>query len=454
MPDTIIKVQNLSKIYKLYDQHIDRLKEVIHPFKKKYHHAFYALKNVDFEVKKGEILGIVGRNGAGKSTLLKIITGVLTASEGQCIAKGRISALLELGIGFNQELTGIENIYLNGIINGYTREETDARLDEILAFAEIGEFIKQPLKTYSNGMKARLGFAVAVNIEPEILILDEVLSVGDDLFKRKCYAKMQQLFESGCTVLYVSHSVSSINQICTRAIFIDNGELLLDGPALMVTRYYHKHLYASPATRDEIRQEIVEYNKEEKKKEKFERQEKVKENKPPGKPTGKPDAFFIEGLQPKTTFEHNDYNVEISNPRLETLHGKKVNALVMNETYMFSFNVSFDLELNDVRFSMLIQNEKGLSLAGVVLPETDNGDETLTVRNGDTYCVQNRFKCSLLPGMYYLSVSVFYTNEDLEKVPVSRINDIVAFKVQEEKGRNSWGVLLLDHEGDAVLSED
>lgn len=463
MSETAISVQNLSKIYKLYDHHIDRLKEAVHPLKKQYHHKFYALKDIGFEVKKGEILGIVGRNGAGKSTLLKIITGVLTPSGGKCVVNGRISALLELGTGFNPDLTGLENIYFNGTIMGYSREEMDGKVDAILDFAEIGDFIKQPMKTYSSGMKARLGFAVAINIDPEILILDEVLSVGDDLFKRKCYAKMQQLFESGCTVLYVSHSVGSVNQICTRAIFLDDGGLILDGPTLLVTRYYHKFLYASPSSRREIKQEIITFNKQEKKKEEFERQGKVNENYqtgpelnsngPEGTPPVKPNAYFIEGFEPKTTFEHNDYNIEISNARIETPQGKEVNALVMNETYVFSYKVYFDLELKDVRFSMLIQNEKGLSLAGVVLSKENNG-EGLTVKDGDTYFVRSRFKCSMLPGTYYISVAVSSINEDMEKIPVSRINDIAVFKVQEEKDLASWGVLLLDHTGDIVKSEE
>ena len=176
--NTAIKVSHLTKIYKLYDKPIDRLKESLHPLKKKYHKDFYALSDINFEIKKGETVGIIGKNGAGKSTLLKIITGVLTPSSGHVHVNGRIASLLELGAGFNPEYTGIENIYLQGTLMGYNHEEMEAKIDDILAFADIGDFIHQPVKMYSSGMFARLAFAVAINVDPDILIVDEVLSVG------------------------------------------------------------------------------------------------------------------------------------------------------------------------------------------------------------------------------------------------------------------------------------
>ena len=208
--NTAIKVQNLTKTYKLYDKPIDRLKESLHPLKKKYHKEFYALNNVSFEIKKGETVGIIGKNGSGKSTLLKIITGVLTPTAGRVAIHGKISAILELGAGFNPEMTGLENIYLNTSINGMNKAQTDKKIDEIVAFAELGEFIHQPIKTYSSGMKARLAFAVSINVEPDILIVDEALSVGDSAFQRKCFAKMEEIRAKGATILFVSHSEGSI----------------------------------------------------------------------------------------------------------------------------------------------------------------------------------------------------------------------------------------------------
>ncbi len=236
--DIAIKVENISKIYKLYDSPIDRMKEALHWRGKKYHKDFYALNDVSFEIKKGETVGIIGKNGSGKSTLLKIITGVLTPTSGKVTVHGRISALLELGAGFNPEYTGIENVYFQGNLMGYTREQMDARVDEILAFADIGDFIHQPVKMYSSGMFARLAFAVAINVEPDILIVDEALSVGDMVFQAKCSAKMRSMVENGVTILFVSHSLAQVKQICNNAIYLCVGSIVDYGDVLRVCDKY------------------------------------------------------------------------------------------------------------------------------------------------------------------------------------------------------------------------
>ena len=233
-----IKVENLTKIYKLYEDPIDRMKESLHWRGKKYHKDFYALNDLNFEIKKGETVGIIGKNGSGKSTLLKIITGVLSPTAGKVIVNGRVSALLELGAGFNPEYTGIENIYFQGNLMGYEQEEIDSKLKEILEFADIGDFINQPVKMYSSGMFARLAFAVAINVEPDILIVDEALSVGDAKFQNKCLTKIKTLQDSGVTVLFVSHSTSQINSICSSAIWVSSGNLVAEGSAQDVTSLY------------------------------------------------------------------------------------------------------------------------------------------------------------------------------------------------------------------------
>jgi lipopolysaccharide transport system ATP-binding protein len=222
-----IKVKNLTKIYHLYNNPQDRLKEALHPFKKIYHHDFYAMNDVSFEIKKGETVGIIGKNGAGKSTLLKMITGVLTPTSGSVEVNGKIASLLELGAGFNPEMSGIENIYLNGTLMGFTKEEMHTKIDSILEFADIGEFIHQPVKMYSSGMFARLAFSVAINIDPEILIVDEVLSVGDINFQAKSIAKMKSLIkDKNTTVLFVSHDTGAVKSICENALYIDKGKLI------------------------------------------------------------------------------------------------------------------------------------------------------------------------------------------------------------------------------------
>ena len=198
-----ISAQNLTKIYKLYDRSIDRLRESLHPFRRSYHNDFYALKDVSFEINKWETFGIIGKNGSGKSTLLKIIAGVLTPSGGNLEVRGKVSAVLELGIGFNPDMTGLENIYFSGTIMGYSRKEMDAKLDDILSFADIGDFINQPMKTYSSGMFVRLAFAVAMKVDPEILVVDEALAVGDMFFQSKCMLMMKRMIDSGMTMARV-----------------------------------------------------------------------------------------------------------------------------------------------------------------------------------------------------------------------------------------------------------
>lgn len=233
-----IRVENVSKMYKLYDKPSDRLKEALGFTKKVRYKEYYALKDLSFDVKRGETVGIIGTNGAGKSTILKIITGVLSQTDGEVEINGRISALLELGAGFNQEYNGIENIYLNGTMMGFTREEIDAKMDSILEFADIGDFVQQPVKTYSSGMFVRLAFAVAINIEPEILIVDEALSVGDVFFQAKCYQKFEEFKREGKTILFVSHDLGSISKYCDRVILLNKGRKVSEGtPKEMIDLY-------------------------------------------------------------------------------------------------------------------------------------------------------------------------------------------------------------------------
>ena len=240
--NTVIKVDNVTKMYKLYDNPKDRLKEALIPTKKKRYKEHYALNGVSFDVKKGETVGIIGTNGSGKSTILKIITGVLNPTSGKVEIEGRISALLELGAGFNSEYTGIENVYLNGTMSGFSKEEIDERLDDILSFADIGDFVYQPVKTYSSGMLVRLAFAVSINIDPEILIVDEALSVGDVFFQAKCFRKFEDFKKQGKTILFVSHDLSSVQKYCDRVVLLNKGNKLAEGSARDMINLYKKVL--------------------------------------------------------------------------------------------------------------------------------------------------------------------------------------------------------------------
>jgi lipopolysaccharide transport system ATP-binding protein len=240
----MFEVKNLGKCYQIYEKPHHRLMQMLlGRVGKSFYREFWALRDISFSVPKGQIIGILGKNGAGKSTLLQIICGTLAPSNGEVHVRGRVAALLELGSGFNPEFTGIENIYMNAQILGLTREQTDAKLNDILAFADIGDFVHQPVKTYSSGMFARLAFAVVIHVEPDILIVDEALSVGDAWFQHKSMARMRQLMESGCTVLFVSHSIDAVRALCDTAIWLEQGQVKMQGNVTEVTNAYMNEVF-------------------------------------------------------------------------------------------------------------------------------------------------------------------------------------------------------------------
>lgn len=269
MNHAVIDLKSINKMYKLYNKPVDRLKEAI-GIKKKYYKEYYALKNISLEIFKGETIGIIGTNGSGKSTLLKIITGILSPTSGEVEVSGKISALLELGAGFNPEYTGIENIYLNGTMMGYSKKEIEGKVEKIIEFADIGEFIYQPVKTYSSGMFVRLAFAVAINVDPDILIVDEALSVGDAAFSLKCMDKMREFIETNKTVIFVTHDMQTIKNFCSRAIWIDKGSMIMDGEVSLVVDKYTQFLFEGnikpeiqvekPTVQDEVKSQIMSLN--------------------------------------------------------------------------------------------------------------------------------------------------------------------------------------------------
>lgn len=239
---SIIELSHIDKTYRLYDKPMDRVREALSPARRVYHKAFHALSDVTVEVAKGETLGIIGQNGSGKSTLLKIITGIITPTSGTARVDGRVSALLELGAGFNMEFTGIENIYLNGTILGYTEAEMDEKMQSILDYAGIGDYVYQPVKTYSSGMFVRLAFAVAIHVDPDILIVDEALAVGDLSFQLKCMDTFTQFRERGITILFVSHDLNTIRRFCTRCIWLKDGHVEMEGDTDAVAARYDGYL--------------------------------------------------------------------------------------------------------------------------------------------------------------------------------------------------------------------
>ncbi len=439
--DIVISTSNLCKVYKLYLSPQDRLKEALHPRRKKYHKDFFALKDLNLEIRRGEVIGIVGKNGSGKSTLLKILSRVLTPNSGEFMVKGKVSSLLELGSGFNPELTGMENIFFYGTILGFSEEKIKGKLQEILDFADIGDFVYQPLKTYSSGMKARLAFSVAVNVDPDILILDEVLAVGDELFRRKCYARMEKFFQGGKTILYVSHDLSSINQFCSRAIMLDRGQLIIEGPPKLITNQYQKYLFSEPGKKDAVMREITamnndisikravydEINSLEKKQDQIRqsydephKRQKSNTTKPKQKP------FFIPGLIPKSRVEYRNQDVDIADVQITTLEGEDVNVLVSGQEYVFQYKVKFNIQAENVGFGMMIKTESGSNLSGSSSRKFDQIIKNVT--KNQTIRVQWKFQCNLLSGTYYVNAGIT-TIKGTEGVFLNRIVDAMAFRV-------------------------
>ena len=383
MSDGVIQVINVSKMYKLYDRHMDRLKEALGLSRKKCYTEHYALNHINFEVNKGETVGIIGTNGSGKSTILKIITGVLNPTEGEIKVNGRISALLELGAGFNMEYTGIENIYLNGTMIGFSKEEIDAKLDDILAFADIGEFVNQPVKTYSSGMFVRLAFAVAINIEPEILIVDEALSVGDVFFQAKCYHKFEEFKEAGKTILFVSHDLSSVSKYCDRVVLLNKGEKLAEGTPKEMIDLYKKLLVNHMDEADISETEAVEHE---------------------AAPQPIEDTrLWKEALSVNPdTVEYGNGNASIVDFAILDANGNISGNIEKDTDFAVKMKVRFATDIQDPIFAFTIKDLRGTEITG-----TNSMFENKYVQpqhEGDERIITFKQKMSLQGGRYLLSL--------------------------------------------------
>ena len=430
-----IRAEHLSKVYKLYDRSIDRLKESLHPFRRIYHHDFHALKDVSFEIKRGETFGIIGKNGSGKSTLLKIIAGVLTPSGGHLEVKGKVSALLELGIGFNPEMTGRENIYFSGTIMGYSREEMDAKVDDILVFADIGDFINQPMKTYSSGMFVRLAFAVATKVDPEILVIDEALSVGDIFFQSKCTLLMKRMIDSGMTLLFVSHSTSSVTNLCKRAIYLESGMVKTMGEALSVTDQYLK----------DMRQLVYRASPE------FEFSDdkllNIAQNVPlnPNK-TNSPDknSELHDGASAGLVFKVDPAFAERVKPYRYGTGGARVMAIELigqdgNPTLAYRFNEWITMrayiecykEIDFLNCCILIRNRDGIEITHATSFESRFAFPVL--KAGERIVVDIRFRNILKGGQGY---AIHYTVNNTETVEMTEILDLIELAVHFESLRD------------------
>lgn len=341
---TAILVDHVTKIYKLYDRPSDRLRESFGLARKKHFQENYALDDVSFEVKRGETVGIIGTNGSGKSTILKIITGVLNPTSGRAVVDGRVSTLLELGAGFHMEYTGIENVYLNGTMMGFSEAEIDARLEDILAFADIGDYVNQPVKTYSSGMFVRLAFAVAINIDPEILIVDEALSVGDVFFQAKCYRKFEEFKKQGRTILFVSHDLGSITKYCDRAILLNQGSKIFEGTPKEAVDIYKKVL-VHQFDPSELSQEDA---SQDGKAEKQEDPENWKDS-----VTANPQLI-----------EYGEKCAEIVDYAVLDDQGMITNTLIKGSEFSVRMKVEFHEDIKEPIYAFTIKNLQGIELTG------------------------------------------------------------------------------------------
>lgn len=390
MSEVAIRVDDVSKLYKLYDKPSDRLKESLGLTRKKLYKEHYALHNVSFDVKRGETVGIIGTNGSGKSTILKIITGVLNPSGGHVEIDGRISALLELGAGFNMEYTGIENIYLNGTMIGFSREEIDAKMQDILDFEDIGDFVHQPVKTYSSGMFVRLAFAVAINIDPEILIVDEALSVGDVFFQAKCYKKFEDFKKMGKTILFVSHDLGSISKYCDRVVLLNRGKKLAEGtPKEMVSMY--KRIMVNQDKAEEIAAHQMDMSSLEEDDEK-----EIKE----AACEGQWKKHY--NLNPDVD-EYGNGAAEIEDFAIIDENGNYTNAIVKGTRFRLKSKVKFKQDIHDPIFTYTFKNIQGVAITGTNTMY-EKKDVPLA-KEGETYVATFEQDMFLQGGEYLLSMS-------------------------------------------------
>lgn len=404
-----ISVRGLSKRYQMFGRPEHRLKQMLVPRLQRligrsastYYQEFNALREVSFDIGRGETVGIVGRNGSGKSTLLQLICGTLRPTAGAVRVAGRVAALLELGAGFDQEFTGRENVYLNAAMHGLSRAEVDARFEDIAAFADIGPFIDQPVKTYSSGMYVRLAFAAAIHVDPDVLVVDEALSVGDEAFQRKCLARIELMRSRGTTILFVSHSAQTVVQLCDRALWIDKGELRMDASPKDVVDAYQKSLeearvVARPPIADEAPADLV---------------------------------------MSEAVIDYPSRGGRIVSARITDQAGARVRSLEHARRYRFSYRLRLDQDVSGLRCGMLIKTTTGVEVAGAVVMPTGPG-----MASAGHVEVEFQFTCLMYPGRYFINCGAM-AGSDGEEHYVHRLVDAFEIDVIHPSRKNRGGVL-------------
>ncbi len=444
MVSPALRVSSLSKRFEIYERPADRLKQTLWRGRRQFFREFWALRDVSFTLAPGRVLGIVGRNGSGKSTLLQLVAGTLSPTSGEVDAPGRVSALLELGSGFDPEFSGRENVFLNGAILGLTQAEMRELLPDILAFADIGEFVDRPVKTYSSGMQLRLAFAVATAVSPRILIVDEALAVGDEAFQRKCFARIEKIRDDGAAILFVSHSPQQILELCDTAMLLDGGEVLLEDAPNRVVPEYQRLLYATPDAAARLRHRLRGGGSA------------------PAQDAGAdaaadPDgrdaasttagvATLDPGLRSASVVEYATHGARIGVPRITTPDGRDVNVLVRGDRYAVRYTVDFEATARRVRFGMMIKTTTGVELGGGTCPDAGVLDGEFEA--GTRVTVRFDFTCNLFPGMYFLNTGLMGEVGGTDTY-LHRLVDAVAFRVATDASRKQSG--YVDFVVDATL---
>ena len=416
MSKTVVKITNLVKEYKMYARKKDRLMETVFPWIQR-HGTFRAMDNLNLEIHKGEVLGILGKNGAGKSTLLKMITGVVVPTSGKIEVNGKVSSLLELGTAFNPDLTGYENIYQHGAVMGLTHEQIKEKEKEIIDFADIGEHLSQPVKTYSSGMFARLAFACAINVDPEVLIVDEVLSVGDMAFQLKCFKKFEQFKEAGKTIIFVTHSVADVLRNCTRAIIIDAGRKIYDGDVKTGVEKYKKIIVG-------LNPDEVEATEDEDLEENFNDNEDWKSKL----------------VQNPNITDYGDKRAEVIDYGMFDLKGRPISAFDNSETVILKSKIKFNKAVSDPIFTVTVKDFHGNDIAGT----NTEIEKVLTgsFKKGDVVVCEFRQKVPVAAGKYTLSFSCTKYNLKGELEVLNRKYDALLIEVMTTK--NTVGIIRLD----------
>jgi lipopolysaccharide transport system ATP-binding protein len=456
--DLAIQAKNLSKCYNIYNKPADRLKQSIVPKvlgaigkpPRTYYREFWALRSLSLDIKKGETVGIIGRNGSGKSTLLQIITGILTPTTGTIAANGRITALLELGSGFNPEFTGRENVFMNGAILGLSQDEVEARFDAIAQFADIGEFIEQPVKFYSSGMTVRLAFAVQAMVDPDILIVDEALAVGDERFQRKCFNRLSELKKNGTSILFVSHSMQQIIESCDRALLLEQGERLLMANPLTAVRAYQRILYATQAEQSSLMQEIKEHDDDNTLlNTHFQKEDKatplIISPDIPEKDFSRDelgenilDKDFYDPTMISESISFYPVNgAKINSLKIYNLDGKEVNNLLARHEYYFDIRGIFLEAREFVHISFGLRIISGVGVSAIYYP---GYTQYINAQAGQEFHLRHKLRMNLNPNTYFANVGIFSTTEP---TCMHRITDAIMFRVLQKKGNRVFGYVDL-----------